>query len=99
MDKGSLVSPLPHCGTHQLQPRDQFLIIASDGLWDVISDKSAGEIVAATMSSIGTGSKPCWRPNEASATKAAERLVEAALKAGSRDNITVVVIAMHWDQC
>lgn len=33
------VSVLPHIRVLDLQPSDEFLILASDGLWDVLSHK------------------------------------------------------------
>jgi serine/threonine protein phosphatase PrpC len=54
----------------------QFLILACDGLWDVVDDSTAVDIVK--------GSKT---PEEG-----AKRLVKSALNAQSTDNISVVVI-------
>jgi len=54
----------------------QFLILACDGLWDVVDDNTAVDIVK--------GSKT---PEEG-----AKRLVKSALTAQSTDNISVVVI-------
>eukprot|EP00501_MAST-03F_sp_TOSAG23-6_P001916 GSMAST32.ASY1.ANO1.1996.1 assembled CDS len=58
----------------------QFMILACDGLWDVISDQKAIDIVKNTFLN---------KPQESLVAKA---LVDAALEAGSSDNITVMVV-------
>lgn len=54
----------------------EFLILASDGLWDVVTNEEAVEMV-----------KPIQSPQEA-----ADKLLEEACKRGSSDNITVVIV-------
>ncbi|CAM8970439.1 unnamed protein product [Rhodiola kirilowii] len=54
----------------------EFLIIASDGLWDVVSNEEAVEMV-----------KPIQDPEQA-----AKRLTQEAYQRGSADNITCVVV-------
>ncbi|KAK9070984.1 hypothetical protein SSX86_009552 [Deinandra increscens subsp. villosa] len=54
----------------------EFLVLGSDGLWDVVSNEEAVEMV-----------KPVSSPEEA-----AEMLMQEALKRGSADNVTVVVV-------
>ena len=39
-----LVIPNPECRTRDIMAEDEFLIIASDGLWDVISTIEAVEM-------------------------------------------------------
>jgi serine/threonine protein phosphatase PrpC/serine/threonine protein kinase len=56
--------------------RDACLILASDGLWDVVSDADAGGLVRDTVKD------PCL---------AAKRLVHEALGRGSGDNVTAAV--------
>ncbi|GMH33993.1 hypothetical protein BSKO_01827 [Bryopsis sp. KO-2023] len=69
-------------------PKDEFVILASDGLWDVISDMEACALA-----------KRCFdRAQERGASKdtaarvAASVLMRAALDKGSNDNVTVVVV-------
>lgn len=57
-----------------------FVIVACDGLWDVMTDRQAAERVAK------------WRgPPE----EVADDLVQLALKLGTRDNVSVVVAWLH----
>lgn len=58
---------------------DKFLIIACDGLWDVISDQEACELIK----------------DIADATVAAKTLVDYALDHFTTDNITVMVIILN----
>ena len=71
----------------QLAPQDRFVIMASDGLWDVVADGDAVQMVGDTLNSHPHGTGP---------TAAAERLLREALARGSMDNITVVIILMPW---
>ncbi|XP_072983401.1 probable protein phosphatase 2C 38 isoform X1 [Typha latifolia] len=41
----SILSPEPSVGTHKLSQEDQFLIFASDGLWEHMSNQEAVDIV------------------------------------------------------
>lgn len=58
------------------QARNQFVVLACDGVWDVLSDEEATSIVA-----------PIANPEEAS-----RRLRDEAFARGSTDNISVMVI-------
>jgi protein phosphatase 1L len=57
----------------------EFLVLASDGLWDVVSNQDAVTMVQHIQD----------------AEEAAKRLTEEAFKKGSADNITCVVIRFH----
>lgn len=59
----------------ELTPEDKFLIIACDGLWDVVSNEEAVALVSTTTD-------PC---------KAAALLVDYAHCLGSGDNISAIV--------
>lgn len=64
-----------------LDNRHQFLIIACDGLWDVVSDKEAVRAVGHLQD-----------PSLMSTT-----LVRMAIDRGSTDNVSVVVILLQED--
>ncbi|KAJ9694289.1 hypothetical protein PVL29_010002 [Vitis rotundifolia] len=63
-----------------LSVEDEFLVMASDGLWDVVSNAEVVNIIRDTVKEPGMCSKRL-------ATEAAER--------GSKDNITVIVIFLR----
>lgn len=66
----------PYTSTMDLTDTDEFLIIACDGLWDVIEDQPAVELI-----------KDC-----PTAQVAAETLVRHALDNFSHDNVTALVV-------
>eukprot|EP00270_Netrium_digitus_P004865 TRINITY_DN16272_c0_g1_i1.p1 TRINITY_DN16272_c0_g1~~TRINITY_DN16272_c0_g1_i1.p1 ORF type:complete len:313 (-),score=67.14 TRINITY_DN16272_c0_g1_i1:357-1295(-) len=62
-----------------ISPEDEFLVLASDGLWDVVKDQDAVAMIRGLED----------------AEAAAKSLSEEAYKRGSADNITCVVIRFH----
>ena len=65
---------------HELDGTEDYIVIACDGLWDVLNGEEVMRCVYKHLSSGG------------SKQGVAKALVEAACKEGSTDNITVVVI-------
>ncbi|XXG89974.1 hypothetical protein AAC387_Pa12g1848 [Persea americana] len=66
---------------------DEFLILASDGLWDVVSNEMACNVVRRCLAG-----RSLKRLSKGSAAEAAAMLAELAMGRGSKDNISVVVI-------
>lgn len=64
-----------------LEGTEDFLILATDGLWDYIQQENATDLVYSTV-----------KENPTDANTIAEKLVKAAKVRGSQDNITVLVI-------
>jgi len=64
---------------HRLSPKDTHIIIATDGLWDVMSASHAFDLIA----------------DISDVTQAANRLLQAALINKSDDNITIIVIKIN----
>ncbi|XP_030549619.1 protein phosphatase 2C 51-like [Rhodamnia argentea] len=72
---------------------DNFLMIASDGLWDTISNEVACQVVRRCLS----GQIQRRFPEElrgSSAAEAAAVLAELAMARGSQDNISVIVVEL-----
>lgn len=93
-----LVSAEPFVDVHKLNPEDQFVILASDGVWDRLSDDEAVAIVRAEMlkwrpaeHSVGT-----WKPTDQAVKAAADKLIEVALRKKTYDNATAIVMAFDW---
>ncbi|KAJ0971716.1 hypothetical protein J5N97_019675 [Dioscorea zingiberensis] len=76
--------------------KDEFLILASDGLWDVVSSEKACRVVRRYLSGRSARvAPPAGRVQRRhTVTEAATLLVEIALSHGSGDNITVVVVEL-----
>jgi len=66
----------PYTTETELSEEDEFLILACDGLWDVVEDQAAVQLVR----------------DVADPRKAAETLLDHAYKNWSSDNVTVLVV-------
>lgn len=75
---GKALNPRPDCYQIRLTKEHKFIIIASDGLWDCVSDEEAVEIVI----------------RERVSDRAAMTLKDLSLKRGSTDNISILVIPL-----
>jgi len=72
------VSATPELSAVSLSPRDCYLVLASDGLWDVVDEQQcAASVLRAT-----------------DPLRAARSLCDLASSRGSMDNITVLVVAL-----
>eukprot|EP00897_Mesotaenium_endlicherianum_P008986 jgi/Mesen1/8115/ME000435S07280 len=69
----------PEIQEETIGPEDEFLVLASDGLWDVVKDQEAVTMVHQI----------------ADAEAASKTLAEEAYKRGSADNITCIVVRFH----
>lgn len=77
-----LVPPEPHACSQRLDASHSFVLLASDGVWDVMSNQRARDIVAAALEA------------SASPHAAAARLCDAALGARSEDNVSAAVLVL-----
>lgn len=87
---------------------DEFLILASDGLWDVVSNDLACQVARRCLTGPKRQSSHVSKTqenaegdlqleetvNESHASKAAAVLVELAMARGSGDNISVIVVKL-----
>ena len=81
-DLKEYVSGRPFTSEVVLDPSsDTCLILACDGLWDVVTDKECIDYIA----------------DQEDPAEAAHMLVDFALEQGSTDNISVIVIKFDWD--
>lgn len=90
------VTAEPEVTVTERDEEDEFLILASDGLWDVVTNETACEIVQMCLRSTGgravqadvsEGDKAC--------SEAAALLTKMALARRSMDNVTVVVVDLR----
>ena len=83
------LSAIPDLFERKLEPADQFLLLACDGVWDVFSDEVAVKHVLSGLS--GSGNDP---------RKAADYLVEQVLRSGRcTDNVTALVVLLKVESC
>ncbi|KAK6925966.1 PPM-type phosphatase-like domain [Dillenia turbinata] len=72
---------------------DEFLILATDGLWDVVSNEVACQVVRRCLDGhIWKKSKA--RERDGRPSEAAAMLAELAMARGSKDNISVIVVEL-----
>ncbi|KAG8055990.1 hypothetical protein GUJ93_ZPchr0001g31186 [Zizania palustris] len=74
--------------------RDEFLILASDGLWDVVSNEAACKMARSCLSGRAASRFP-ESVSGSTATDAAALLAELAISRGSKDNVSVVVVELR----
>lgn len=69
----------PEITTHSMQPIDKAIVLACDGIWDVLDNKTTSAIV---------------RKHIQDPLKAAQELVTQAARRGSHDDLTAIVITI-----
>lgn len=73
---------------------DEFVVVASDGLWDVVSNNFVCEVVRSCLQGhIKRNMKE--DTIQSYAAEAAALLAELAMAKGSKDNISVIVIQLN----
>jgi len=80
------------CGNNDVQTMPCFLILASDGLWDVVSNQDAVDMVAEVVAAASLNVSS-WNETDG-LQQAAEALTLESYVRGSKDNIGVTVIAI-----
>lgn len=81
--KAAALSGLPYCAQRALGADDLFVILACDGVWDVLTHEAACRLVLHALRATGDPQR------------AAEELVDEAYAKGSTDNITSMVLAFR----
>eukprot|EP00118_Oscarella_pearsei_P010176 m.61338 g.61338 ORF g.61338 m.61338 type:complete len:387 (+) comp34996_c0_seq7:2044-3204(+) len=78
-----MVSPVPIIDVVERRKDDQFIIVACDGIWDVMTNQAAVEFVARRMQLCDD------------LTTVASELLDECLYRGSKDNMTAIIIAFQ----
>lgn len=86
-----LVSPHPDVVSRALTRTDRFAILATDGLWDVVSDEEAVACVNSVLGGCGdvVDADLC--------EEAAQRCIDKARKKCTMDNVLVLVLCFLWE--
>ena len=77
--RDSGLTAVPHILKYTLKPFDKFLVIASDGVWDELSDQDAVSFCK----------------DDVSAKQIAQQIVKTAVQRGSKDNVSVIVVRFN----
>ena len=75
-----LVSPLPEVTVKRLDPTDEFLVLACDGVWDVMTNQDLYSFVRYQLSI------------EESLKTICSNVIDTCLHKGSKDNMSVLVV-------
>lgn len=78
-----LVLAVPDIKDIEFQSKDEFFILACDGLWDVLVPQDAVDIISESFE------------KGESAQEASLRLTRIALKLGTADNVTIIVVKLN----
>lgn len=88
----------PYCTETELNEDDTYLVLACDGLWDVVTDQEAVELLMVILQGLNaTNNKlpPDKRLNgNEILKKASMALVSEAIERRSQDNITVMIVEL-----
>ena len=76
----TVIRPDAEITTRDLSTEDDFLVIASDGMWDILRNNDVSLI--------------CYAQAAQGAQHLAEELVQTALSRGSMDNVTCIVVRL-----
>jgi serine/threonine protein phosphatase PrpC len=100
-----LITSTPDVKEIMLDRKPVYIILACDGVWDKLSNEEAAKIVVDTFAkkpelkqdSVLPHFKPIEEEgNDNIAIMAARALRDEALKRGSRDNISAIVVKIDW---
>lgn len=80
--ENQILSPVPDITIVPREDGDLFVVLACDGLWDVMSNEDCGHFL---MDQIREGK---------TMKEAAERLLDHTLELNSRDNVTLIAVAL-----
>jgi serine/threonine protein phosphatase PrpC len=79
------VTNLPDISVHPRQPNDDFLVIACDGLWDVLSSSEVLSVIYESFDAC---------PDK-SLTDVVSELIDLGIARGSKDNISCILARFH----
>ena len=83
--QADLLIPTPDIVQRTLDPDDAFVVLATDGLWDVVDPQEAIDVA-----------RSLFERRRSHPRDVAQHLVQRALRLGSGDNITVAVIQFDF---
>jgi len=86
LDATPFITNKPDFYRHRVRKNDKFMVLACDGLWDVLDNQDVVNLVLNECYDINSGKKLEVKKN------VAKLLAETAIQKGSTDNVTVLVI-------
>mmetsp|Transcript_28970 Transcript_28970/g.72803 ORF Transcript_28970/g.72803 Transcript_28970/m.72803 type:complete len:310 (+) Transcript_28970:157-1086(+) len=86
--EGQAITCVPDIGERQIEPTDEFLLIACDGLFDVMSNEDAITFAANILRRTDDVS-------ESKLKQVAQQLTRHAVSLGSNDNVTALIVHLN----
>jgi integrin-linked kinase-associated serine/threonine phosphatase 2C len=90
LDAKPYVTHIPEVFHRKVSPNDKFIILACDGLWDVISNQDAVDFVLNKIKNINDDNFKTMTGT--SNNNIAKLLAEHAINIGSLDNVSIVIL-------
>jgi len=88
MDAKPYVSHIPDVFRYTLGKTDKFIIIACDGLWDVLNNKQAVDFVLKELKELGK----VENNHTHNKNNIAKKLAQHAIDSGSYDNVSIIIL-------
>jgi serine/threonine protein phosphatase PrpC len=88
LDAMPFVYPLPDIFRYESEPNDKFIVMACDGLWDVMSNQDVVDFILEELDKL----KKNKTTNGGGKNNIAKLLGEYAIQKGSYDNITIIIV-------
>jgi len=88
LDTSPYVSHIPDIFKYTIQKNDKFIVLSCDGLWDVLSNQDVANFILEYLIKIE-------KKEINSNVDIAKDLAEYAIKEGSMDNITIIIIFLQ----
>lgn len=89
-----LVTAEPEIRSELITPKTEFAILATDGLWDVMTPQVAVTFVRKKLTSPSPNSSSSSNRNQ-DLHKIAQELIHEAIDRGSVDNVSCIILAFH----
>jgi serine/threonine protein phosphatase PrpC len=89
LDSLPYITSQPDIFRYELLSNDKFMIIACDGLWDIMSNQEVVEFILEELNKLSNKNKTT---NGNGKNNIAKLLGEYAIQKGSYDNITIIIV-------
>jgi len=93
LKENDVVTAIPYCSDTPLTNDDTYLLLACDGVWDVLSDQEAVDFIVAKAKQLADDATNKSSVN-VRMTDIAKALVHEALERRSLDNVTAMLIRL-----
>lgn len=90
-----MIVPDPEISTHRIEADDDFVLMASDGVFDTVTNEQIVQIVYETVSYYKQRSLDPYREYEQILGACVSNVMKTALIQKSEDNVTVMIVCFR----